>query len=43
MIKKLFICLNYGHFEEKKLCSVIVSQNPYLNQILDVHPLRDIE
>ena len=41
MIKKLVICLNYGHFE-KKLRSVIVSQNHYLNQILDVHPLAYI-
>ena len=37
--KKLVICPNYGHFE-KKLRSVIVSQNHYLNQILDVHPLE---
>ena len=33
----MVICLNYGHFE-KKLRSVIVSQNDYPNQILDVHP-----
>ena len=36
--KKLVICPNYSHFENK-LRSVIVSQNHYLNQILDVHPL----
>ena len=40
MIKKLVICLNYGHFE-KKMRSVIVSQNHYLKKILDVHPLRN--
>ena len=34
----MVICQNYGHFE-KKMRSVIVSQNHYLNQILDVHPL----
>ena len=34
----MVICLNYRHFENK-LRSVIVSQNHYLNQILDVHPL----
>ena len=38
MIKKNLICLNYGHFE-KKLWSGIISQNHYLNKILDVHPL----
>ena len=36
--KKLVICQNYGHFANK-LRSVIVSQNHYLNKILDVHPL----
>ena len=36
--KKLVICLNYAHFENQ-LRSVIVSQNHYLNQIFDVHPL----
>ena len=41
MIKKLVICLNYGHFE-KKLRSMIVSQNHYLNYIFDVHPLSHI-
>ena len=35
----MVICLNYGHFENK-LRSVIISQNHYLNQILDVHPLK---
>ena len=35
----MVICLNYGHFE-KKLRSVIVSQNHYLNKIFDVHPLK---
>ena len=35
----MVICLNYGHFE-KKLKSVIISQNHYLNQILDVYPLN---
>ena len=34
----MVICLNYGHFE-KKMRSVIVSKNHYLNQILDIHPL----
>ena len=34
----MVICLNNGHFE-KKLRSVIVSQNHYLNKIFDVHPL----
>ena len=34
----MVICQNYGHFA-KKFRSVIVSQNHYLNQILDVHPL----
>ena len=34
----MVICLKYKHFE-KKLRSVIVSQNPYLNKIFDVHPL----
>ena len=34
----MVICLNYRHFE-KKLRSVIVSQNDYLNNIFDVHPL----
>ena len=34
----MVICQNYGHFG-KKLRSVIVSQNHYLNKILDVHPL----
>ena len=38
----MVICLNYGHFE-KKLRSMIVSQNHYLNQILDVHPLCKIK
>ena len=38
MIKKLVICQNYGHFQ-KKLRSVIVSQNHYLNKMFDVHPL----
>ena len=33
-------CVNYGHFE-KKFRSVIVSQNYYLNQIFDVHPLEE--
>ena len=37
--QKLVICQNYGHFA-KKLRSVIVSQNHYLNKILDVHPLQ---
>ena len=37
----MVICLNYGHFE-KLLRSVIVSQNHYLNQILDVHPLTKV-
>ena len=41
MIKKMVICLNYRHFENK-LRSVIVSENHYLNQILDVHPLRTL-
>ena len=34
----MVICLNNGHFE-KKLRSVIESQNHYLNKIFDVHPL----
>ena len=38
----MVICLNYGHFE-KKLRSVIVSQNHYLNRILDIHPLSIIQ
>ena len=38
----MVICPNYGHFE-KKLRSVIVSQKHYLNQILDVHPLCNLE
>ena len=38
MIRKIVICPYYGHFE-KKLRSEIVSQNHYLNQILDVHAL----
>ena len=38
MTKKLVICQNYGHFAIK-LRSMIVSQNHYLNKILDVHPL----
>ena len=36
----MVFCLNYGHFE-KKWRSVIVSQNHYLNQFLDVHPLKE--
>ena len=35
----MVICLNYMNFE-KKLRSVIVSENHYLNKIFDVHPLR---
>ena len=34
----MVICQNYGHFA-KKLRSVTVSQNHYINKILDVHPL----
>ena len=34
----MVICLIYEHFE-KKIRSVIISQNHYLNQILDIHPL----
>ena len=35
----MVICQTYRHFA-KKLRSVIVSQNHYLNKIFDVHPLR---
>ena len=38
MIKKFVIYQNYGH-SAKNLKSVTVSQNHYLNKILDVHPL----
>ena len=38
MTEKVVICQNYVHFANK-LRSVIVSQNHYLNKILDVHPL----
>ena len=34
----MVICQNYRHFA-KKLRSLIVSQNHFLNKILDVHPL----
>ena len=34
----MVICQNYGHVA-KKLSSVIVSQNHFLNKILDVYPL----
>ena len=37
----MVIYLNYGHFE-KKFKSMVVSQNHYLNQILDVHPLYQL-
>ena len=37
----MVICLNYGHLK-KKLRSVIVSQNHYINQNLDVHPLCNV-
>ena len=36
----MVICQNYGHFAKKKR-SVIISQNHYLNKILDVHPLKN--
>ena len=41
MIKKIVFFLNYGHLE-KKMSSVIVSQNHYFNKIFDVHPLVSI-
>ena len=37
--KKWVIRLNYRHFG-KKLRSVTVSQNHFLNKICDVHPLE---
>ena len=37
---KIAIWQNYGQFA-KQLRSVIISQNHYLNKILDVHPLQE--
>ena len=37
----MVICQNYRHFA-KILRLVIISQNHYLNKILDVHPLINI-
>ena len=39
MKKKLVLCQNYKHFSSK-FSLVIISQNHYLNKILDVHSLK---